>query len=89
MRFLLENLDTGRPATRGAKPTLEKYSPPLEKCVGHSLKLLDIVSKIWVPLRKLFAPLVFQTGYGPGYWVFCASLHVTEFMSDLLAFSCP
>jgi len=28
---------------------------PLEKCVGHSLKLLDIVSKIWAPLRTLFA----------------------------------
>jgi len=29
---------------------------PLEKCVGHGLKLLDIVQKIWAPLRKLFAP---------------------------------
>ena len=24
--------------------------------VGHSLKLLDMVKKCWVPLRKLFAP---------------------------------
>jgi len=29
---------------------------PLEKCVGHGLKLLDIVQKIWAPLRRLFAP---------------------------------
>ena len=40
----------------GAKPPLEHFSPPLEKCVGYSLKLLDIVQKIWAPLRKLFAP---------------------------------
>jgi len=26
---------------------------------------LDIVIKIWDPLRKLFAPLVSQAGYGP------------------------
>jgi len=30
----------------------------VEKCVGHSLKLLDTVRKIWAPLRKLFAKLV-------------------------------
>ena len=48
-----------RPVTRGrrgAKPLLENFSPPLEKCVGHILKLLGMVSKIWVPLRKLCAP---------------------------------
>jgi len=26
------------------------------KCVGHSLQLLDMVRKIWAPLKKLFAP---------------------------------
>jgi len=49
-----------RPVTRGAQggrsPPLAKFSPPLEKCVGNSLKLLDTVQKIWGPLRKLFAP---------------------------------
>jgi len=40
--------------------------PPLEKCVGHSLKILDIVQKIWVPLGKLFASPGVQAGYGPG-----------------------
>jgi len=28
----------------------------VEKCVGYSLKSLDIVQSIWTPLRKLFAP---------------------------------
>ena len=32
------------------------FSPPLEKCVGRSLKIFDIVPKIWVPLGKIFAP---------------------------------
>jgi len=39
-----------------AKPPLQNVLPSLEKCVGHSLKLLDIVFKIWTSLRKLFAP---------------------------------
>ena len=34
----------------------ENFSRPLEKCVGRGSKLLDVVQKIWVPLRKLFAP---------------------------------
>jgi len=33
---------------RGAKPP--------RKCIGHRLKLLDILQKFWAPLRKLFAP---------------------------------
>jgi len=45
-----------RTVTRGAKPPLENFSPPLEKCVGHSFKILDIVQKIWAPLGKLFDP---------------------------------
>jgi len=28
----------------------------MEKYVGYSLKLLDIVQKFWAPLKKLFAP---------------------------------
>jgi len=28
----------------------------MEKSVGHSLKLLDALQKIWAPLRKLFTP---------------------------------
>jgi len=39
-----------------ANPPLENFSPPQEKFVGYILKLLDIVQKIWAPLRKLFAP---------------------------------
>ena len=48
------------PGAQGATPPLENFSLPLEKCVGHSLKLLDIVQKIWAPLGKLFALLVAQ-----------------------------
>ena len=40
-----------------AKSPVEKFSPPLEKCVGCNLKILDIVQKNWAPFRKLFAPL--------------------------------
>jgi len=39
-----------------AKPPLEQFSLHLEECVGHRLKLLDIIQEIWAPLRKLFAP---------------------------------
>jgi len=45
-----------RLVTRGGEAPLEKFLPHLEKCVGHNLKILDIVPKIWAPLRKLFAP---------------------------------
>jgi len=48
---------SSRPVTRGGKTALKFFSPPLEKCVGHRLKLLDIIQNIWAPLRKLFAPL--------------------------------
>jgi len=38
------------------RSSLTQLFAPLEKCVGHSLKLLDIVQKIWAPLGKLFVP---------------------------------
>jgi len=41
---------------QGGQNPLENFSPPLEKCVGHSFKILDIVQKIWASLGKLFAP---------------------------------
>jgi len=46
--------------TRGAHTPSEKMFAPLEKCVGDSLKQLDILQKIYALLiRKLFAaPLV-------------------------------
>jgi len=37
-------------------PPLEIFLPPVEKCVGSSLKTLNKVQKIWAPLGKLFAP---------------------------------
>ena len=50
-----------RPLThRGAgRRSPQNFSPPLEKCVGHSFKK-------WVPLRKLSPRQVCQAGYGPG-----------------------
>jgi len=55
-----------RSVTRGRSPLLEKFSPLLEKCVGYSLKVFDIVQKFGAPLRKLFPLLVSQAGYRPG-----------------------
>jgi len=40
---------------RGGGPT-RKFFAPAGKCVGRSLKILNIVQKIWAPLGKLFAP---------------------------------
>jgi len=40
---------------RVGEAPLENISPPLEKCVGHNLKLLDMFKKIWASFRKLFA----------------------------------
>ena len=37
---------------RGASPPVENFSSPLEKC-GRSLKISDIVQKIWAPLETL------------------------------------
>jgi len=39
--------------TQGGRIPPRYFSPHLEKCVGHRLKLLDIVQKCWAPLRKL------------------------------------
>jgi len=41
---------------QGGEGPLKKFSPPLEKGVGHSLKILVMVQKIWAHLGKLFAP---------------------------------
>jgi len=37
---------------RGAMLPQEKFSPPLEKCVRHGLKLLDMVQKTLGPSQK-------------------------------------
>ena len=39
-----------------SKAPLENLSSPLEKYVIHSLKVVNIVHKIWATLRKLFTP---------------------------------
>jgi len=38
---------------RAAKPPLKNFSLSLEKSLGHSLKILDMVQKILAPLGKL------------------------------------
>jgi len=51
--------DTNQPRHKrgaGGRTPLVNFLTPLEKCVGYDFKILDIVQKIWVPLRKLFAP---------------------------------
>ena len=73
-----------RPVTKGGEVPLEKFSPPpLEKCVGYSLKLLNKVQKIWAPLRKLFA-LVSQAGYGPARHLPLSIVieHVRDILND-------
>jgi len=50
---------------RGRNP-LKKIFAPQEKCVECILKLLHKVLKKCPPLRKPFATLVSQAGYGPG-----------------------
>jgi len=42
-----------KPVTRGDEAPLENFLPPLEKCVGYSLKILDVVQKFWVPQKTL------------------------------------
>ena len=58
-------ISVSRPVTRGSEAPLENFLASLEKFVGYILKLLDIVQKIWAPLRKLFPLLASQAGYGP------------------------
>jgi len=41
---------------QGCKAPSRKFFVSLEKCLGHSLKLLDTAQKMWAPLKKLFAP---------------------------------
>jgi len=55
-----------RPVTRGGRSPLKICSPPLEKCVAHKIKLLDIVKKKFGPLSENDSPRqVSQAGYVP------------------------
>jgi len=48
----------GRTVTTAGAGGLEKILPPWKN-------MLDVILKIWAPLRKLFASHVCQDGYGP------------------------
>jgi len=50
------NMQARNQGCEGGQRPPRSFFAPLEKCVGHSSKTLDIVQKIWVPLGKLFAP---------------------------------
>jgi len=50
--------------TQGGEAPLRNISTPLEKCVGSSLKILDIVQKIWALSENSSLLLVSQAGYG-------------------------
>jgi len=39
-----------RPVTREGEAFRENLSPSLEKCIGHNLKILDTVQKLWAPV---------------------------------------
>jgi len=41
--FVFCDYKSPQTCNQGAKPPLEKFSPPQEKCVGRILKLLDVV----------------------------------------------
>jgi len=60
-----DNVMCGQACNQGGGAPQENFLLPLEKYVGHSLKILDIVQKIWITLSKLLAPLVSQAGCGP------------------------
>jgi len=50
---------------RGRSPP-RKLLPLLKKCVGHNLKLLDIVQKIGPLSENSSSLLVSHAGHGPG-----------------------
>ena len=52
---------------QGGRRPLENFFTPLEKYVGHSLKLLDIILKIGPLSENSSLLLVSQAGYGPDY----------------------
>ena len=55
------------PLTTSGETLLQNFSPPpMEKCVGHSIKLLDVVQKFRAS-ENSSQPLVSQAGYGPVY----------------------
>jgi len=55
----------GQARNQGREAPLEHFLTPLKKCDGYSLKLLDIVQKIWAPLKNSSPLLVSQADYGP------------------------
>jgi len=73
--YPVANRSVTREGRTGGEALPRKFFSPLEKCVGHNLKTLDIIQKTWAPLGKLFAPAGvpswlrawLQTHYPAGY----------------------
>jgi len=66
--------------------TMKKFPSPLEKGVGHSLKLFDLVKK-FEPLSENSSPhLVSQAGYGPELHTF-VSFNLFILLSSMLVAS--
>jgi len=64
--YITENPRSITRAAGESSPPPRKFFVPLEKCVWHRLKLLDIVQKFWVHLSNSSPLLVSQAGCGPG-----------------------
>ena len=60
-----ENLARNQGGCRGGEAPSWKYFAPLEKCFGHSLKVLDVVKKSGHFSENYSIPLVSHAGYGP------------------------
>jgi len=56
------------------RPPRKIFAPPT-KDVGHSLKFLDTVQKIWAPLRKLLTPTVVPSWFRAWVQVLRGSIH--------------
>jgi len=67
----------------GRSPPRKIFAPPLEKCVGHSFKVLDIVKQICATLRKLFAPPSVPSWLRAWTAVRCPSLPCIEQCRDV------
>jgi len=49
----LFTIDTSFSAPKQGEAPLENISPPMEKCIGHNVKLLDTFQKICAPQKTL------------------------------------
>jgi len=83
---------TVSPETRWVETPFKVYRPPLEKCVGRNLKILDIVQKFLTSPGKIFATPGVSRWLPPWqqYWDACSNHFLEEPSSgDCLEQLCP